>query len=1055
MRRLSRPVIVALFALVALLAAAPEAMATHFRYGTITWSTPNPAQPHIIVVRFDSAWRRTYFNPVPVVGSIVSLDGASAGVLEVLNATTLSNVMTPIDVNGTVTAVNSLDDWISTTWTATITLPTTLNADYILQFRGCCRISTLQGNNNDIDYIVRSRVTVRSPVNRPPTSASLPIISVPINQLVNFTVPAFDPDGDPLTFSIPPSPESGLLDIVPPGSPSLSVNSAGVVTWRPTVLGLYAVQFKVTDGPIPAKGASAVIDVIFSVVTSTGTALPPTLTINGNPPPATFSVLRGTLLSFLVNATSLNVTPLTLASSALPLGANMTPSLPTSGMGNVTSTFRWTPTPSQVGSYIISYQAILGTGQQAIGNVNINVTNDPPTVTCNASGGTIEAEGPGGAVFTVTSDLDDADPADRLVYQVFVDGLLRLSQANIDPPATRTFMQGFPLGNHTYEVRVTDSVSPAVSCTGTFSIVDTTAPSLILPPNVTIDGSGPAGAPYSYSVSAVDIVDTTPTVLCDTPSGSFFSYGVNTVACTATDDAGNVTAGLFTVTVNDPTGPIVSFAINGTLGGGGWYKSDVDVTWTVTDPDSGVESMSGCDLQLVNADTAGVDFTCTATNNTGVSSTVTTSSIKRDATAPTITTPDVSATATGPQTPVDYPAASANDSGSGLFSLGCLPEANSMFGVGTWPVTCTARDVAGNESTSQFTVTVTDTTAPVLTLPGNLTVPGTPNRFLNWIATAEDAVTGSEIVTCTPASPFTFPPGTTTVNCSATDDYSNTGSGSFTVTVTDTSAPVITSTVTGTLGNNSWYIDSVDISWTVTDPESSFTTTGCGPTSMTSQGTQSFTCAAESEGGASSSTVALKRDSVAPSISTPGLVTALATSPAGANVAYTVDLADATSGLASSSCTPASGSLFPIGDTTVNCTATDNAGHSTDASFIVRVNDTIPPVISNTTPSLGSLWPANHQMMSIAITVSATDNLGPAPTCTITGVASNEPQNGLGDGDTPNDWVITGPLTLQLRAERSGRGDGRVYTVTVQCVDASGNTAASTTTVNVPKSQSK
>ena len=224
---------------------------------------------------------------------------------------------------------------------------------------------------------------------------------------------------------------------------------------------------------------------------------------------------------------------------------------------------------------------------------------------------------------------------------------------------------------------------------------------------------------------------------------------------------------------------------------------------------------------------------------------------------------------------------------------------------------------------------------------------------------------------------------------------------------------------------------------------------------MTSQGTQSFTCAAESEGGASSSTVALKRDSVAPSISTPGLVTALATSPAGANVAYTVDLADATSGLASSSCTPASGSLFPIGDTTVNCTATDNAGHSTDASFIVRVNDTIPPVISNTTPSLGSLWPANHQMMSIAITVSATDNLGPAPTCTITGVASNEPQNGLGDGDTPNDWVITGPLTLQLRAERSGRGDGRVYTVTVQCVDGSGNTAASTTTVNVPKSQSK
>jgi alpha-tubulin suppressor-like RCC1 family protein len=121
----------------------------------------------------------------------------------------------------------------------------------------------------------------------------------------------------------------------------------------------------------------------------------------------------------------------------------------------------------------------------------------------------------------------------------------------------------------------------------------------------------------------------------------------------------------------------------------------------------------------------------------------------------------------------------------------------------------------------------------------------------------------------------------------------------------------------------------------------------------------------------------------------------------------------------------------------------------------VTVTDTIPPVISRVTPSQSSLWPANHQMVPITLSVAATDNLGSAPVCTITGITSNEPQNGLGDGDTPNDWLITGPLSAQLRAERAGNGSGRIYTVTVRCVDLAGNAATSSTRITVPKSQGK
>jgi hypothetical protein len=59
-------------------------------------------------------------------------------------------------------------------------------------------------------------------------------------------------------------------------------------------------------------------------------------------------------------------------------------------------------------------------------------------------------------------------------------------------------------------------------------------------------------------------------------------------------------------------------------------------------------------------------------------------------------------------------------------------------------------------------------------------------------------------------------------------------------------------------------------------------------------------------------------------------------------------------------------------------------------------------------------------------------------------VSSNEPL------DPDGDWVITGNLTLNLRAERLGTGTGRVYTISVQCTDPSGNSSTKTTTVTVP-----
>jgi hypothetical protein len=96
------------------------------------------------------------------------------------------------------------------------------------------------------------------------------------------------------------------------------------------------------------------------------------------------------------------------------------------------------------------------------------------------------------------------------------------------------------------------------------------------------------------------------------------------------------------------------------------------------------------------------------------------------------------------------------------------------------------------------------------------------------------------------------------------------------------------------------------------------------------------------------------------------------------------------------------------------------------------------------------LWPANHKYVEVAATVVATDNFDPSPTITLVSVTSNEPDDGLGDGDTPNDIVILNDYTFQLRAERAGTGAGRVYTITYLATDACGNWTEASATVTVP-----
>jgi hypothetical protein len=144
-----------------------------------------------------------------------------------------------------------------------------------------------------------------------------------------------------------------------------------------------------------------------------------------------------------------------------------------------------------------------------------------------------------------------------------------------------------------------------------------------------------------------------------------------------------------------------------------------------------------------------------------------------------------------------------------------------------------------------------------------------------------------------------------------------------------------------------------------------------------------------------------------------------------------------------------SGAVYPVGTTTNTYQMFHyNTGKSVTCSFTVTVADQMKPVITDVSTSVASLWPPNHQMVDVQVNYNLSDN------CIIIDsaitVTSNEAENGMGDGDATPDWKVMNPHLVQLRAERSGKGSDRIYTITISAKDASGNIATAMTTVLVP-----
>ncbi|MBI1851373.1 MAG: HYR domain-containing protein [Planctomycetes bacterium] len=352
---------------------------------------------------------------------------------------------------------------------------------------------------------------------------------------------------------------------------------------------------------------------------------------------------------------------------------------------------------------------------------------------------------------------------------------------------------------------------------------------------------------------------------------------------------------------------------------------------------------------------------CTATD---VSNNVATCSFgvtMADTTAPTLACPSgVTAECTRPSGADVSFSVTATDVCDGAPSVFCAPSSGSAFAMGQSTVSCTSTDAAGNVSTCSFDVNVVDTTAPSVSCSSNLTVEceGPAGAVASFGASATDVCDLAPSVGCVPASGSTFPLGTTSIVCSSQDAAGNVGSCSFSVHVFDTVAPAIQCPSPSSVECATPSGTAVKFAATASDLCDVAPAIACVPASgsVFPLGTTSVSCTATDVSGNASgcSFDVTIVDTTAPAIQCPTDVTANCQQSGGAIITFDATATDACDSAPVVECVPGSGTLFPIGLTQVDCTATDGSGNSSSCSFNVTVgNVTLTSVLPNTGTVLG------------------------------------------------------------------------------------------------------
>jgi hypothetical protein len=313
------------------------------------------------------------------------------------------------------------------------------------------------------------------------------------------------------------------------------------------------------------------------------------------------------------------------------------------------------------------------------------------------------------------------------------------------------------------------------------------------------------------------------------------------------------------------------------------------------------------------------------------------------------------------------------------FSAICDRPSPSVFQIGISIVTCSGSGDNGRAVSGTFKVTVEDREKPGLSLPGPIRAEATSGEgaTVAFEATANDAITGPLTPLCSTKTGAVFPLGSTTVSCSATDEYGNKSTGSFDVIVVDGTKPALQlpgNIVTGAR-NGSGAV--VDFSVSAQDRVDAKPSVTCSTTSGATfpLGETRVTCTATDNAGNrdSGSFVVSVIDGDKPSLIVPADMTLEAISKDGAAVSFETSAEDSVDRALTVSCSPASGSVFKMGSTRVSCSTADRAGNSSSAGFTVLVQDKTKPRLS--LPKLDVIAAATASGAVVSFSPNAEDNL--------------------------------------------------------------------------------
>jgi hypothetical protein len=527
------------------------------------------------------------------------------------------------------------------------------------------------------------------------------------------------------------------------------------------------------------------------------------------------------------------------------------------------------------------------------------------------------------------------------------------------------------IGPHTVTATAADAAGNTASCTFTVTVNDVEAPTIACPGDIEQPAdAGAVVATVSWPApSTSDNSGGTVVTSASIASGSAFELGVTAVTMTATDTAGNMATCTFSVEIVDEEKPAMTCpaAVSAPTNPGATEGTAVLGEVIASDASGGTVAVT---CSAASGDTFPLGTTVVICNGTDEAGNVGGCSTRvhiYDGEAPMVACPaDVSAAAGADESsaPIVYQTPTATDNVGVDGSVTCSVTSGSSFGIGEHEIHCVAHDAAGNEGSCTFTAVVVDTQAPQVTCPADVTLSTDTGvataTFVFSAPTATDNHQGASIeVECDPyAMDDAVPLGTHGITCTATDPSGNAAQCAFEVTVVDSERPQLSNC--GNVRSVPTDVGRADGTVMYTIPEatdnsgtSPLVTCSPAPGSILALGNHSVSCAASDTAGNTGTCSWVMRvvDNEAPAVVCAGNITA----PADAGKAHASGVVVPAASAQDNSghivdgptCEEqAEAGVFPIGETTVACSARDAAGNVGRCTLKVTVTDVEAPAIS-------------------------------------------------------------------------------------------------------------